>query len=358
MTSSGILVVGVGAIGATTGAKLIRAGHRVTFVDQWYQNVERIRRDGLHITEGDEAYTVRAPVLYLDELEDLRSVPQVILLSCKSYDTVSIVRAIAPQLTGDGFIVSLQNGINEDRISSIIGAERTVGCVVHLAAAMLEPATAIQYSPRGWLSFTIGELDGDGGQRLERLSRILSDAGHVATTTSIYASLWAKLTLNCMVNALTVIAGQTARNVWESEPGVGAMVGIAAEAVRVCRAQGRETYTVELPGSGGELRAELLERAGDGEDECLREARAAFLREAEARAGKRDNLSSMQQDIIRGRRTEIDYLNGYVVREGRRLGVPTPLNDGVVRLLKQVAAGERRPTMEHLKELAVAGSRS
>lgn len=111
------LVVGVGAIGATTGAKLIRAGHRVTLVDQRYQNVERIRRDGVHVTEGDEAYTVHAPVLYLDELEDVRSEPQVILLACKSYDTASIVRAVTPHVTEDGFIVSLQNGINEDRIS-------------------------------------------------------------------------------------------------------------------------------------------------------------------------------------------------------------------------------------------------
>src|SRR5690242_17886873 len=108
-----MLVVGVGAVGGTAAGVLLRGGHDVTLVDPWYENVEAIRRDGLHVTVDGVRQALPARAIYPDELDGSASL---VFLACKSYDTEPLVRAVEPYLAHDGAIVSLQNGINEDRI--------------------------------------------------------------------------------------------------------------------------------------------------------------------------------------------------------------------------------------------------
>ena len=150
----------MGAVGGTTAGGLLHAGHRVILVDPWYENVEAIRRRGLAVTVDGARHELPAQALYPDELGSLeRANAQVILLACKSYDTVSTLRALEPYLAPDGVVVSLQNGINEDRIAELVGADRTVGCVVHYNGGMLDTAHAFRLSPSSWHSYTVGELD-------------------------------------------------------------------------------------------------------------------------------------------------------------------------------------------------------
>jgi 2-dehydropantoate 2-reductase len=328
-----ILVAGVGAIGGTTAGGLLRAGRRVVLMDGWYANVEAIRRDGLAVTVDGDRHVVPARVLYPDELEEPA---ELILLCCKSYDTAATVRALLPYLAEDGAIVSLQNGINEDTIASIAGRSRTVGCVVHYSAGMTEPGHAIRYSPSAWRSFTVGTLDGGP---VDRVAELLS----AEVTGDIFGALWSKLALNCMINALTASTGLRTAELWAV--GRPLMIALASEAAAVARAQGREMHAIHLVASGGDLSPEVL--LGDPE-----RAEALMEREAVARGTASAAVTSMLQDLRRGRRPEIDYINGYVVREGERLGVATPVNAAVTSLLRAVAAGTEPQAPAHLQRLA------
>src|SRR5689334_9077495 len=292
-----ILVAGAGAIGGTTAGGLLRAGRRVVLVDDWFANVEAIRRDGLAYTVDGERHLVPARALYPDELE---SRAELILLACKSYDTAATVRALEPFLAEDGAIVSLQNGINEDLIASLVGPSRTVGCVVHYSAGMPEPGHAIRYSPSAWRSYTVGSLD---GTPVDRVADLLA----AAVTGDIFGALWAKLALNCMINALTAVSDLRTAELWAVARPL--MISLAAEAAAVARAQGREMLPIHLVASGADLSPDLLL-----EDPA--HAEVLMAREATARGNASPGVTSMLQDVRKGRRPEIDYSNGYVVRYG------------------------------------------
>src|SRR5258707_1052930 len=244
-----IAIAGTGAVGGTTGAYLRRAGRDVVLVDGWHQNVEAIRRDGLLLKGRDDDFVVEARALHLDELARLDRPLDVVLLAVKSYDTEWMVRALAPYLAHDGCIVSLQNGINEERVAELVGQERTVGCVVHMAAGMFEPGVATRYSRDDWLTYSIGELDGRDSARVHQLAERLSPADPVEVTGDVWGVLWAKLAVNVMNNGLSGLTGLTSPRLWQDPRGLAAMVRVGGEAVAVCDALGRRMHPVQPTGA-------------------------------------------------------------------------------------------------------------
>jgi len=189
------LVVGAGAIGGTVGAGLARDGHEVVLCDADAEHVAAINRDGLRIEGPVEEYTVRVPAITPDELpEQLGAV----LLAVKAHHTEEAVRPVAERLAPDGFVVSLQNGINEPIIAAAVGEARTVGAFVNFGADYLEPGR-IFLGGRGALY--VGELDGSHTDRLVRLLRDLPDA---TETANIIGFLWAKEAYGAMLFATAV----------------------------------------------------------------------------------------------------------------------------------------------------------
>jgi 2-dehydropantoate 2-reductase len=189
------VVVGAGAIGGTVGARLARAGRSVLFCDADPEHVAAINERGLAIEGPVDEFTVEAPAVTPDALPDgLRSV----LLAVKAQHTEDALRDVAPRLAPDGFVVSLQNGVNEPLIASIVGGERTVGAFVNFGADYLEPGR-IFLGGRGALY--VGELDGSTSARLERL---LSDLPDAKATGNILGFLWAKEAYGAMLFATAV----------------------------------------------------------------------------------------------------------------------------------------------------------
>jgi 2-dehydropantoate 2-reductase len=348
-----IAIAGSGAVGGTTGAYLRRAGQDVLLVDGWHQNVEAIRRDGLALKGPHEEFRVDVRALHLDELAGLHEPLDVVLLAVKSYDTEWMARAVLPYLAADGCVVSLQNGLNEDRIAAVVGAERTVGCVVHFSVGMFEPGIATRYTRSDWLTFSVGELDGRRTPRLDRLAEVLRAVGPVEVTGDIWGALWMKLCINAMNNGLTGLTGLTSPGLWLDPRGFAAMVHIGAEVVAVCEASGRRMHPIEPTGAPTPLQPSALRRAASGDQEALDQVRAVFVGTAEARRrGGRENLSSLLQDVMKRRRTEIEYLNGDVVRRGAALDVPTPANALVVDLVQRLERGELARDPANLDEFA------
>ena len=336
-----IAIAGSGAVGGTTGAYLRRAGHDVLLVDGWHQNVEAIRRDGLLLKGRDEEFRVGARALHLDELSGLAEPLDMVLLAVKSYDTEWMARALLPFLASDGCVVSLQNGLNEERIAAVVGAERTVGCVVHFSVGMFEPGVATRYTRSDWLTFSIGELDGRRTPRIDRLAEILGGVGPVEVTGDVWGALWMKLCINAMNNGLTGLTGLTSPGLWLDPRGFHAMVRVGGEVVAVCEAVGHQMHPIEPTGAPSPLPPDALRRAAGGDREAVEEVRAVFVATAEARRrGGRENLSSLLQDVMKRRRTEIEYLNGEVVRRGSERGVRAPANALVVDLVQRLERGE------------------
>jgi 2-dehydropantoate 2-reductase len=195
MSTHDYVVVGAGAIGGTVGARLVESGRSVLFCDADSDHVAAINEHGLRIEGPVEELEARAPAVGPDGLPDELGA---VLLAVKSQHTEDALRAIAPRLAGDGFVVSLQNGINEPLIAAAVGEERTVGAFVNFGADWLAPGR-IFLGGRGALY--VGELDGRRSDRLERLVRELPDAKE---TSNILGFLWGKEAYGAMLFATAV----------------------------------------------------------------------------------------------------------------------------------------------------------
>ncbi len=189
------VVVGAGAIGGTIGARLARDGHDVLLCDADDEHVDAVNADGLAIEGPVEEFTVRVPAVGAGELPDGLGA---VLLAVKAQHTEAALDAIAPRLAPDGFVVSLQNGVNEPAIAARVGEERTVGAFVNFGADWLAPGRIFV---GGQGALYVGELDGRASERVEALVRDLPDA---KPTSNILGYLWAKEAYGAMLFATAV----------------------------------------------------------------------------------------------------------------------------------------------------------
>ena len=332
-------ILGVGAIGGVIGGYLARAGRDVTLIDMWPANVERIKSDGLKVTTIEGVFTAEAPALHLSEVSAARPRFDVAILAMKSYDTPWATTFLLPCLAPGGYVVSAQNGINEDAIADIVGWPRVVGCVVTLGAGMYEPGHAERTSAADRTAFTVGEPSGLITPRLTALAELLGDVGITETTTNLWGHRWGKLATNSMSNALAGCAGMASAELRNDDEGRAISIRIVAELMAVATALGISVEPI------GGIPAELFQRAGMDADARRQIADKMRAYGKSLGAGR----PSLAQDVIKGRSTEVDFLNGVVVRRGKEVGVPTPVNEQVVALTKRVEAGEIEPSPSNFK---------
>ncbi len=334
-----LAILGVGGIGGVTGGYLTRAGHDVTLIDQWPENVETMRTKGLTVTSHEEEFTVHPNALHLCEVAAAKPRFDAVILAVKSYDTEWSVRFIEPYLVQGGFFVSAQNGINDDAIAALMGWSRVIGCVVTLGAEMSEPGHARRTSPAARPAFTLGEPSGLSTPRLTEMTDILGAVGTTKTTSNLWGERWSKLTINAMSNAVAGLTGVKSAELREKPEPRRTSIRIASEVVRVGTALG-----VRIEPIGGIPPDMFVDAATDG----------AVLEDLESRLVDGAKLigtgrPSLAQDVHKGRRTEVDFLNGYISRKGIEAGIATPSNDSVVRHTKRLESGEIPQSLDNLK---------
>ncbi len=332
-------IVGAGAIGAIVGGLLTKAGLDVTLFEQWPEHVEAIRRQGLRLTTpaGEETLKVRA--LHLHEAQSISEPFDAVFIAVKSYDTEwATWLGLRHLASPDGVVVVFQNGVNDARVAAIAGRQRTLGCVILIGAGLYEAGHALR-TDQGRVGFKIGEQDGRDTPRARALAEVMSHVAPSQVTTNLWGERWSKLALNCMLNPLAGLSGLGTADV-RGDPGARRIaVHLGAEVIQVGRALGHEVE----PTLG--IAAQRFVDAARGRG--LAEVEADISRDARSRGGGRP---SMLQDVLRGRRTEIDYLNGHVVDQGRAVGVATPFNAAVVGLFHE--RGIRfTPDPRHLEPL-------
>jgi 2-dehydropantoate 2-reductase len=266
------------------------------------------------------------------------SEPDIVLVCVKSFQTEQCVRAVAARVDDRVPFVSLQNGLNEDRIAAIVGRERTIGAVVRFEGALAGPGHAVQNKSNGPLS--IGELDGVETDRIKSLAALLNQVIPTAVVADIWADLWAKLARNCMLNPVAAISGLGLSSMAGSEfaPLVAASIG--REVAAVVAAQ-----DISLPPEVFYKADQARLAAGDAAelDIAVDGFRALYAPQPDVRP-------SMLQDVLKGRESEIDFLNGEIASRGPGYSIATPVNDRVIELVHRIERGEISPSPELLAE--------
>jgi 2-dehydropantoate 2-reductase len=245
-----------------------------------------------------------------------------------AYDTRWMAEFIEPYLAADGLLVGAQNSMTVDAIAGIVGPERTIGCVVELSAEVYTPGIVIRNTPPAGTWFAIGSLDEATGRWLPEIEALLTHVGKVSISDNILSAKWMKVVVNCMTMAVKSMMGMTSGEIFVI-PGVRElMLSSGEEALRAGQALG---YRIE-PIIG--LKAEDAQ----GSNRFLEN----LLDKMTADVGPTAR-NAMLQDHIKGRRTEIDLINGLVADESRRLGLAAPVSDVLVAINRRITAGELKP---------------
>ncbi|MDM0049005.1 ketopantoate reductase family protein [Variovorax sp. J22R115] len=290
-----IAVMGAGAVGCYYGGMLARAGHSVTLIGR-PQHVEAVRRDGLLL--DTQSFRTRVPMQASTDASAVAGAG-LVLFCVKSTDTESAAMEIRPHLMPDALVITLQNGVdNAERLQALVPQE-VAAAVVYVATEMAGPGH-VKHHGRGELVIAPSKTS-------EQVAALLAEAG-VPTQISdnVIGSLWAKLILNCAYNALSAISQLPYGRVVQGVGVDAVMRDVVEECLAVARAGG-----VTVPGDTWQ----------------------AVERIAQTMPSQ---FSSTAQDLARGKRSEIDHLNGYVMRKGDALRVPAPVNRTLYTLVKLI----------------------
>ena len=341
-----IVFIGAGAVGGYVGAHLARAGEDVSLVDAWPEHIEAIKRDGMKLGGSQGEHVVKVRAMHMSEVQSFVRKPVDIAIICtKSYDTEWAALMIKQYLTPQGYIVSMQNGINEERIASVAGWGKTVGCALStISVNCFKPGHISRYQQPGGdrhTVFRVGEIHGRITQRVTELAAILNKVDTAKPTVNLWGERWTKLTANSITHGLLGATGLDNRSVY-MERGHAHKLGVklGAESIAVGRAQGFELGTVlgiapdDWYGAGtGDAAA--LKRVQDG----LAAWMATLLEPSQ---------SSVGRDVARGRRSEIDFTNGLVAAKGVEVGVPAPTHAALTAIVKRIDAGELKPDPKNI----------
>ena len=350
-----ILIVGAGAVGAYVGGNLAKQGLDVSFFDAWPAHVEKMRADGITLegTTAEECFTVPVKAYHLTELQGLkRERPIDIAFICvKSYDTAWATMLVKDYLAPTGCVVSLQNCMNEETIAGIVGWGKTLGCIAaKIVVELVGPGHVIRRIAKGGAEHTVfraGEINGVITPRLEMLVSWLSQIDSAKATTNLWGERWSKLVANAMGNGVSASTGMSIKEYMVQEPARHLSIRIAGEAVKVGQALGYSLEEINgfAPEVWEKAGAELESGANDAPN--FQKVEEKLL--ANAAKAKEGARPSMGQDMLKGRRTEIEFINGLVAAKGAEIGIPTPANSKLVEAVTLVETGQAPAGIERLQ---------
>lgn len=341
-------IIGAGAIGGTAGAYLIRSGHDVLFVDQDAAHVDAMNTSGLTL-EGHETFTVRARATTPASFEKSgESIAGTVLLCVKAMDTANALTPFVERLSSDAYIVSMQNGLNERTVASLVGSERTVGAFVNFGADYLEPGR-VMFGGGGALY--MGELDGRISERIQNLASTFQGGvlPNTKVTDNIWGYLWGKLAYGSMLFA-TALVDETIANVFDYPSHRPMLANLAGEVIRV--AESEDVRCEAFDGFEPYRFAFRAVRDWDGIDESLDELAAFNRRSLKVKSGVWRDLA------VRKRKTEVDQIVGAIVETGTRKGIPTPLNSRLQAMIHELEEGQREMDWANLAELSTLSLRT
>lgn len=328
-----VLVVGPGAIGLLVAARLASAGTDLVLAARDAAGAKALAK-GIR-AQGPDGRTVSAKVSTVARPADLPARPRMLVLATKCADAEAALRAWLPALDEDAPVVAMQNGVMGDRLAPLAG-DRLVECTVALPATLAAPGHSVQTGPGG---FHIGPWPKagprDDPKAFRAVAEVLADAAPVAASANMQGVKWSKLTINSCITSLGVLTGLELGELLRRPLARRAFLRICEEAYAAGRADGVRFEPV----SG--FRPGLFGRRVPGRDLAVRLVGRKYRR----------HRSSSLQSLERGRRTEVDWLNGHIAATARANGLEAPVNAAITDLVHRIEAGTAGPDPAHLGAL-------
>jgi 2-dehydropantoate 2-reductase len=327
--SKKVAILGSGANGASIGADLTKAGVDVVLIDQWPEHVAEMRRRGVRIEMPDETLEQAVRACNLCDVCTFRQAFDVVLLLMKAYDTRWACQLIEPYLKPDGLLVGVQNGMTTQTIADVVGPERTIGCVIEISSMMFDPGVVIRHSPppRSW--FAVGSIHPATSGREEEVATLLRHSGAVEVVDNILATKWMKLVSNATTLVSTGLLGLSIHEAVAAPEMRDLMLRAGQEALDVGAAIGHPV----LPIFG--LAPDDMRGTNRLVETLLDVLLSGFTLP--------DTKTTVLQDWMKGRRSEVNDLNGLVVREARRCGREAPVNAAITELARRIEQGTLEP---------------
>lgn len=336
MMFGNILIVGGGAIGGITGAALTQQGENVTVLDTDREHVKQMRVSLL--VSGLRQMKIPIRAMTPEEFsEGIRTGDvDIVLLCVKAVYTREALTTVLPAMSSNALVVSMQNGINEETIAEIVGVERTIGCVILWGATNESAGHLIQTATGG---FIIGQWPKGETQRAQDVAKLLTSVAPVEVSDNIIGHRWSKLLVTASMTGVGTISGLTYGGIIDHELARLVALTVLTETYKVGKALGVDF-------------AELVEGVAPSifaihsRDELSAASQLMLYAFRDSRTIK----PSMLQDIEKGRKTEVDMINGYVVKRGHETGIRVPANELVTKMVKQIEEGKRKASLGNLEE--------
>lgn len=330
-------IYGAGSLGTILGAFISRNGGRIDLINHNEKHIAALREHGARVI-GTLDFTQKVSALTDKEMS---GVYDIIFLMTKQQNNAVTVNFLKDYLAEDGVIVTLQNGLPEPQIAEIVGEDRVLGCTVAWGATMQGPGVCELTSSPDSLTFSLGSAFKGKGNHFEEVKALLEKMGPVDVDENFIGTRWSKLLINAAFSGMSTVLGCTFGEAAGPKDSRRIVQRIIKECIDVCDASGIRIEPVQ-----GKDIVKLLDYRNS-----FKKAVSFFIIPIAIR--KHALLkASMLQDIERGKKTEVDSINGAVCAQGRKVGVPTPCNDKVVEIIHLIENGNLKANRSNLSLFA------
>lgn len=328
------VIYGAGSLGTILGAYITKNGGEIDLVNRNRAHVEALRTKGATIT-GTVSFNQKVNVYTPDEMTGTYDI---IFLMTKQQQNKEVVTFLKDFLAEDGVIVTLQNGIPEIQIAEIVGDNRVLGATVAWGATMTAPGVCELTSSPDSLTFSLGSLSSVPNRHFDDVREILEKMGSVEIDENFIGSRWSKLLINSAFSGMSAVLGCTFGEAAGNRKSRRIVQALIKECIDVCAAGGIRIEPIQ-----GKDVVKLLDYSNP-----FKKA-VSFLIIPIAIRKHALLKASMLQDLEKGKKTEVDAINGSVSAYGRKIGFPTPMNDKVVEIIHKIEEGKLSPSFDNLK---------
>lgn len=332
-----IALMGTGSLGTILGAYITKGGRKIDLVDVYQAHVDELNRNGATVC-GTVDLCVPVHAITPDQMEGEYDL--FLYMTKQTYNETAIPQMVS-HLAPDGYICVFQNGIPEQAVSDVIGANRTLGATVGWGATFLGPGRSEATTMKDNWFFDIGTMDGSVTPELEELKELLELMCPTHIVTKWMTARWQKMVANVAMSGMSAALGCTFGDILDDPHALLCAQHLARECVRVTMGLGYECAlepTVNMT-------IDKLFNFTSPEMKAIDDQ--VFLI---VWGGHRASKASMLQDLEKGRKSEVDAINGVLSSSGRKCGIPTPVSDKVVQIVHEIEEGKRTPCWDNLKE--------
>ena len=328
-----VAIYGAGSLGTILGAFIARSGKEIDLVNRNKAHVAALKKAGAQVT-GTLQFTQAVHALLPEEMT---AAYDIIFLMTKQQDNPRTVTFLKNYLAPDGVIVTLQNGLPEDGIAEIVGQDRVLGCTVAWGATLVAPGVSELTSSPDALTFSLGTTAPKAHPYLPAVKQLLEMMGPVTVESNFTGTRWSKLLINSAFSGMSTVLGCTFGEAAKPLASRRIVLGLIKECIDVCAKAGIKIEPVQ-----GKDAVKLLDYNGP-----VKKALSLLILPIAIR--KHAALkASMLQDIEKGKKTEVDAINGAIADFGRKVGCPVPLNEKVTALIHRIEDGELKPGFDLL----------